>query len=145
MMSRDRFAELDLARMEQGLLLILAKPVDRDHFHQLDRIERPTMARGHGGQFDLGFRQGDVQALFALFGTRQQEAEPERRLAGPGRAFDQVDALARQAAGEDVVQPLDAGGGDGSPIDGRLGHLCPPFGRASIDAECRPFQWAAWR
>ena len=69
------------------------------------------MAGGHGVQFDGGFRQGNVEAALALGGAGEEELQRERGLAGPGRAFDEIDAVAGQAAAEDVIEASDTRAG----------------------------------
>ena len=49
-----------------------------------------------------------IHAALAQALALQKELQRERRLAGAGRALDQVEAVARQAAGEDGIEASNA-------------------------------------
>jgi hypothetical protein len=76
-----------------------------------------------------GLGERDVEAALASPRALDQEAQRERRLAGSGRSLEQVDAVARQAAAEDLVEPLDAGRG---ARRGRVGTGLLGAGRATV-------------
>jgi hypothetical protein len=54
----------------------------------------------------LCFRQRDVENLFTPAHTFQQELQREGRLAGSGIALDQIKAVTRQAARQNIVEAL---------------------------------------
>ena len=74
-----------------------------------DAFEVPSVRVGDRPQFVLRLRQAHVEHRLAGPGARQQELHRQRRLARAGSAFDEVEPIAPEAAGEDVVQPRDAG------------------------------------
>ena len=57
----DRLAELDLARVQQRLFVILAKAVGRDHLEQRQSIQRPAVRLRDRAQLDLGLGERDIQ------------------------------------------------------------------------------------
>ena len=62
LVSGTDLAELDLGRMEYGVLLVAADRVlGGHHLEKVQRVERPSMRRRHGAQFRFGFRERDVQ------------------------------------------------------------------------------------
>ena len=80
------------------------------------------VARRHGTQLLLRFREGDVEPGLALMPPFEQELQGKRGLAGAGRAFDEIDAVRKETAAQHVVEPGDAGRGAGrSLLHGRSG------------------------
>jgi hypothetical protein len=92
----------------------------------LDRRQPPTQAARHrradrwskreewrgtfrSAQLAGGLGEHDIHAALAPALALQQELQGERRLAGARRALDQVEAIAGQATGEDVIEAEDAG------------------------------------
>jgi hypothetical protein len=67
------------------------------------------MRGGAFAQFFFGFRQRDVQRALALPGAFDQELQRDGGLARSGRAFQQEDMAARQAARQNFIQAGDAG------------------------------------
>jgi hypothetical protein len=63
--------------------------------------------------FDLvaGLREGDVEAAFAIRHAGDEELKPERRLADARITLHEINAIARKAACEHLVEAYDAGGG----------------------------------
>ena len=59
-------------------------------------------------QFVLGLRQGDVERVFTAPSTLHQKAHGGGGRAGARIAFQQIDAIARQTAGQYVVETLNA-------------------------------------
>src|SRR5688500_8007232 len=57
-----------------------------------------------------------MEPNFAGFRARQQKLQRQRGLAGAGRALYQIEAPARQAALENIVEPVDAGGSEGRRV-----------------------------
>jgi len=68
------------------------------------------VAPGDDQELAAGLREGDVEDGLAALGAFKQELEGEGRLAGAGRALDQVELIGGQATAQDVVQAGDAGG-----------------------------------
>ena len=64
---------------------------------------------GYRAQFDVVLGQRDVEDRLAVFCAFDQELQRHRRFAGAGIAFEQVQALFRQAAAEDVIEAGNAG------------------------------------
>ena len=79
-----------------------------EHFHA---IEGPAVGCGHRLEFERGLRKRDVEPGFTVLYAAAQKLQAQRRLAGAGRAFDQVKVLGREAAAQDVVETSDAGRG----------------------------------
>jgi hypothetical protein len=67
------------------------------------------MAGRHRHQLVRGFRQRDVEALFAFCDTVEQELQAEGGLAGARRAFDQVETLRGQPAIQNIVETGNTG------------------------------------
>ena len=57
-----------------------------------------------------GFREGDVQHLLTPRNAIPEKLETQRRLAAAGIPFDQVDALGRKTAAEELVESRNASG-----------------------------------
>ena len=72
-----RFAQFEVGRVQECLLLIGREQALG--WHQLEDfdviVERPPMGGGACPKLWLGLRQGDVEALLALFRSLQQEAK----------------------------------------------------------------------
>ena len=60
-------------------------------------------------ELGLGLGERDVEARLAAPHAFEQELQRERRLAHAGIAVDEIEAVARQAAAEDLVEPGHAG------------------------------------
>ncbi|EEF24814.1 conserved hypothetical protein, partial [Ricinus communis] len=108
----DERRQFGLGRQQDRLRCRLVRR-QRQCLDNLDAVEVPAMVVRRRAQFDLGLRQRQVQAAVALLDAFDQVAQPERRLAGARPAFDQVDALAQQAAAQDGVEFGDAGNDTG--------------------------------
>ncbi len=105
----DRLAELDFGRVEDRLLGIRVAARAVDQLEHVDAVERPAVRRDHRLQFLCRFGQRDVEAALPGCDAGQQKSQGERRLAGAGRALEQVEAVRRQAAAQDGVEPGDPG------------------------------------
>ncbi len=118
-----RFAELQFRRVQEGLLMVGVEQALRRH-HLEDRQLRRQLppVRGRAGPELLdGLRQRDVEALFALRGAFQQEAERDGGLAVPGRPSSRnTRPLASRPPGSGRVRRpragLPASTIDGSPM-----------------------------
>src|SRR5207253_3689125 len=109
--SLGRLAELEVGRIEEALLLVLVEEAfGRDQLEHRQRVvELPPMRQSADAKLLLGFRQRDVEARLSRRGPREKELRRDRRLAGAGAAFDQIDASALQAARQDIVETGHAG------------------------------------
>jgi len=85
----------------------------RVQFVDVDTVHGPAVRSGHRAQLGLRFRKRDVQAGLAAPRAFHEELHRDRRLAGTGNAFQQVDAVRRKPAVEDGVEAGDAGGHQG--------------------------------
>ena len=101
-------AELELGRVEQGLLLLGAEAGLGHQLDHRDAVERPPMRRRRGPQLVRRLGKRDVHAALAQAAPLQQELQRERRLAGAGHALDEVEAVAGQATSKDVIEAKDA-------------------------------------
>jgi len=66
--------------------------------------------RRDGVELVRAFRQGDVDARFALANTLSQKLKRGRSLARAGVAFEEIHAIAGKPAAEDVVETWNACG-----------------------------------
>jgi hypothetical protein len=106
-----RFAQLQVGRIEQALLLLLVQQaLGRDQLEDVHPVQRPAVRGGRGHQLLLRLRQRDVEGALAQGRARQQELQRGGGLARPGASLEQIDAVARQPAPEDGVQPGHARG-----------------------------------
>jgi hypothetical protein len=80
----------------------------------VDAVHRPAVGRGDFFDFLLAFGQRDVQHGLALLHAFEQELQGQRRLAGSRLAFDQVQPVADETAAQDLVQPSNTAGHEGS-------------------------------
>ena len=100
-----RFAQFDLAWMEEGLFVIGAEFVFGHHFEDIDPVEGETMRLRDCPQLVLGFGQGDVKPVIAGAAPFQQEPERQGRLARARRSLDKIKPRWGQAAPQDCVKP----------------------------------------
>src|SRR5689334_7860187 len=63
-----------------------------------------------GAEFLRSLRQGDIHARLATPRAFQQELESEGGLPGARMAFDEVNAMGRQASPQKMVESADTGG-----------------------------------
>ena len=106
-----RLAEFHFRRMEHRVLVFGQDGgVRRRQLVDGDAGEIEAMGGRGGAQLRFGFGQRYIQHRLAALRPVHQELHRERRLAGAGIAFDQVDAIARQAAAQQVVESGDTGG-----------------------------------
>ena len=120
-----RLAQLHLRRVEHRVLLVRPQAVlRRDQLADRDPVERPAVRVGHLAKLLLGLRERHVQDRLAAAGALQQELQRQRGLAGAGHAFDEVQPMRREAAAQNVVETLDAGGGATSGDRRRCARWC---------------------
>ncbi len=128
------FAELDLGRVEHGVLLVGLERVGRgQHFTHLYACQVPAVRAGHAQQFVCRFGQGDVHDRFALGRALAQELHGDGGLAGAGGAFQQVEPIGGEAAAQDVVEAGDADLQEPGLLElvgwwGKGGHFRAPYG-----------------
>src|SRR5204863_10123521 len=84
-----------------------------DELVDVDAVERPAMGRRARKQLVTPFGQGHVERFFATLPRGHQELQRKRGLARSGPALDQVNASARKAARENVVERFAASGNAG--------------------------------
>lgn len=89
----DGFPKLDLAGVQQGLLLVFPEAGFEDHLEQFELLERPAVRGRHRIQLGLSLGQGNVEPALALARSRQEETEPKRGLARSWGALDEVHAI----------------------------------------------------
>jgi hypothetical protein len=81
------------------LLLGIQQVFRRQQFEYLDAVAQgPAMGGGAVAQFALGFRQGDVETLFARARAFEQKLQRYRGLAGPRRALKEKQVAAGKSA-----------------------------------------------
>src|SRR6185312_1525670 len=117
-------AELEVGRIQQALLLVgVEEAFGRHELEHLDAVaEGPAVRRGAVAQLGLGLRQRRIETALAVLRALDQEAQRDCRLAGPGVALDQEHVTVGKAAGQHVVEALDAGARLGGPRGGRCVH-----------------------
>jgi hypothetical protein len=79
-----------------------------DKLEEVHLFERPVVGAGNAAQFLLGLRKGDVEDAFSGAGAPRQKLEAKDGSAGAGAALCEVNAVAQEAAAEDLVEALDA-------------------------------------
>ena len=85
------------------------QPFAADQFEQVDIVQHPIMAARDFLQLRRRFRQGDVKTALSLARAFQQELQRDRRLTAAGRSFQQIGAIGRKAATQNIVQVRNAG------------------------------------
>src|SRR5688572_24185217 len=95
--------------MEQRVLLRGAVLLRGRELEDVHALQAPSVRSRDGFQLILRFGQRDEEDFFAVLEALEQELERERRLAGAGIALDEVEAVRRQPAAEDVIEAGDAG------------------------------------
>ncbi len=106
--------ELHLGGLEERVLRLAGeRALDGGELDDGDAREVPAVRARHGVELGLGLGERDVEAALALAHALLQELQREGGLAYAGIAVDEVEAGARQAAAEDVVEPGDAGAAAG--------------------------------
>src|SRR6185312_10835877 len=75
---------------------------------EVDRIEIPPVGARDLLQFLLGFREGDVESGFPQTRTLQEKLKRYRGFPHAWITLQQINAVARQAAPDDVVQANNA-------------------------------------
>ena len=103
------FPQLEFRRVQHALLAFV-QAGRGDEFEDVDAVQGPAVAGGGGAQLVLRFGERDVEGGVALPHPFEEEAQGQRRLAGAGRAFDQVDPAGIDAAAQDGVEAGGAGG-----------------------------------
>ena len=103
-----RGAELELGRMEHGGLPVRLHVLGRE-LVDVDAGEVPSMGVRHGLQLFLRFGERDVQATLPEADALKQELQRERRLAGSGITFDEVQVIAWQTTAEDDIETFTRG------------------------------------
>ena len=100
--------QLDLRRMEQARLAVGGEVLVRgQQLVAVDAVQAPAVRVRHALQLLLGLGERDVHALFTGAPAFEQVLERERGLAGARVPLDQVDAVRREAARENVVEAGD--------------------------------------
>ena len=110
-------AELDLGRVEDGVLAVAAEAHIRRELVDVHAVERPAVGCRHRAEFVVCLREGDVERGLAPSGGRQQELQSQRRLAGAGITLHQIEPGGGQTAAEDRIQPFNG------RFDARRGHF----------------------
>src|SRR5436190_18628351 len=101
------FAELQIRRVEQALLLLFVEQaLGRHQLENVDAGEIPSVRVGAFAQLFLGLRQGYVERLFPGLGSGHKERQRNGRLAGAWVTLKKEQAVADQAAAQNVVQAV---------------------------------------
>ena len=109
----DELAQLEFPGVENGLVTPATQHLGRGvELEHREIVERPAVGAGGKGQLLPGFGERYVEHRLATRRALAQEFKGERRLAGAGRALQQVEMAGRQPATQDRVQPAVAGGDD---------------------------------
>jgi hypothetical protein len=96
------------------LLVLVQHAFRRRQLEYFDRrIDGPAVRLGAVAELDFSFSQRDIDAGFSRGRAGHQELQRQRRLAGAGIAFDQMQSVACKAAAQDVIETVDARGGSG--------------------------------
>ena len=77
----------------------------------------------------LGLRQGDVEALLALFRSLQKEAKRHGGFPGAWISLEQKHVSPRKPAGENVIETRDPGAGFALSEGGLVHHFLRPLRR----------------
>ena len=98
--ARDRFAELEVRRIEQALVLLrIEHAVRRHQLEDFDRrVDLPAVRAGAVAQFVLGLGQRDIDPALAGLGAGEQELQGDGGLAGARAALEQMHPVAGPAA-----------------------------------------------
>ena len=108
------FRQLDLGRLEEGVLLGEAQVLDaRGELEDRQSGQVPAVRIRHGPELLAGLREGDVESLLAAPEALEQELQPQGGLAGAGVALDEMETPGGQTAAKDMVEPFDASGRTG--------------------------------
>jgi hypothetical protein len=75
----------------------------------VDAVKVPPVRFCHRAQLFLGLRQSDEEHRLALADALHEVLHRHRRLAGAGITLNEVKAVGRQSAVEDVIESADAG------------------------------------
>ena len=128
-------AQFEIGRVEQALLLHLVQQIfGWDQFEQVDAVQRPTVRVSGLVKLVHRLGQSDIQASLARLGSLHQELQGRRRLAGAGIAFQQIDAVAREPARQDVVESFDPGRSGRREVRA-VGHLMDIPGSDGLKSE----------
>src|SRR5690242_13147967 len=75
-----------------------------DELDDLDALKRPPVRLCAGEQFLFGLRKSDVEASLAEFGPLHEVLQGQRRLAGAGIAFDEIEPVRDETPMKDVIK-----------------------------------------
>jgi hypothetical protein len=103
--------EIDLRGLEERVLLarLPGCGLDRREVVERDPVEAPAVRRGNRMDLLVRLREADVEPELAVGGPVEEELQRERRLAGARITLNQMNAIAREAAAKDLVEPADTG------------------------------------
>jgi hypothetical protein len=101
--------ELDLVGVEDVILSLGQFGLERRQFEERDARQVPSVRPRDAFDLFPGFREGDVERLFARPRSFEKELKRQRRLPHAGVAGNEIEPVPRQAASKDVIQPSDAG------------------------------------
>jgi hypothetical protein len=115
----DGLAELEVGGVDEALLLAGVEAELRGHeLEDLDAVEAPTVAGGDGGELAAALGEGDVEAALAAACAVEEELQRQGGLARARSPLDQMGAVGRVAAFQDVVEARDAGRDRGRVVEG---------------------------
>src|SRR4051794_18354773 len=80
----------------------------------IDPVQAPAVGIGHFLELVARFGERDVKGLFARQAAGEKELQRERGFSRARFPFEQVKAVRREAAAQNIVQPTDARGAPAS-------------------------------
>src|SRR5579872_919422 len=125
---RDR-VQLHLGGMkDRGLRFGTQERVDRRQLEKRNLLQRPIVRARDLLELGLCLRQGDVEDPLSAPQTFEQELQRQGRLARTGISLNEIEAVARQPAGEHLIEARDSRGAkfSGSVAVGAFRHYLSP-------------------
>ena len=109
----DGFAEFEVGRIEQTLMLIGIEHAFRPHqFADADPlVDAPAVRSGSLPEFLFGFRKADIEAGLADRRAGKEKLQGDGGLSSARGSFQKVKAVSGEPALEDVVESRDTGVG----------------------------------
>src|SRR5215207_2904281 len=99
----DSLAELDLGRVQDGLLAIRIESHLIHEFVDLDAVKQPSVRCSRGVKLVRGLRQRYIEAALAAGGAAEQELQGKGGFSRARCAFQKVEPIRREAAAENLV------------------------------------------
>src|SRR5438046_275138 len=100
----DRVLQLDLGRMKERVHLFRLLSLHGGELDDVDPGEIPAVRVRRCREFFGRFGKRDVKPALTAVAPLEEELHREGRLAGARLAVEQIEAIARKSAAEDVIQ-----------------------------------------